>query len=94
LFEALKVQTAAKRTNLIARLPVPGSGVAMDGKAMPNLPPSMVAILGGSRKSGAQTMSRSVVSRRPTDWVVLGSESVRVVVTKNKKLVEFAGAER
>jgi hypothetical protein len=94
LFDALKVQTAAKRTNLVARLPVPGSGVAVDGKAMPDLPGSMVAILGGSRKSGAQTMSRSVVSRRPTDWVVLGSESVRIVVTKNKKLVEFAGAER
>src|SRR5262245_62152369 len=77
LFAALKMQTDAKRTNLVARLPVPGAGVAMDGKAMPNLPPSMVTILGNSRKSGAQTMGRSVVARHPTDWVVLGSESVR-----------------
>jgi hypothetical protein len=39
-------------------------------------------------------MSRSIVARHSTDWVVLGSESVRIVVTRNKKLVEFAGQGR
>lgn len=86
LFAALQRQTAAKRTNLVARLPLPGSGVAMDGKALPNLPGSMVTILGGTRKSGAQPISKALVVRHETDWVVVGSETVRIVVTKNKKL--------
>jgi hypothetical protein len=85
IFRALEVQTAAKRTNLCVRLPVPGVGVALGEKALPNLPPSMVAVLGSTRKSGAQTMSGAVVARHPTEWVLLGSESIRFTVSKNKK---------
>jgi hypothetical protein len=85
IFQALAVQTAARRTNLVVRLPVPGVGVALGEKALPNLPPSMVAVLGSTRKSGAQTVSGAVVARHPTEWVLLGSESIRFVVSKNKK---------
>ena len=55
------------------------------GKSLPNLPPSMVQILGNSRRTGAQTMGGALVSRKSTDWVFQGSESVRFTVTKNKK---------
>jgi hypothetical protein len=88
LFAALKVQTEAKRTNLVLRVPVAAAGVALDGKALPSLPPSMVAILGQSRRSGAQTMGGSLVAREPTEWVVQGSESAKFVVAKNKKTTE------
>jgi hypothetical protein len=85
LFESLRVQTAAKRTNLVVRVPLSGVGVALAGKALPNLPPSMVQILGNSRRTGAQTMSGALVSRKATTWVVQGAETVRFSVVKNKK---------
>jgi hypothetical protein len=87
LFQALEVQTSAKRTNLVVRVPVSDVGVAIDGKSLPSLPPSMVQILGNSRRTGAQAVGGALVSRQPTDWVVQGSESVRFTVTKNKKVL-------
>ena len=88
LFESLKVQTAAKRTNLVVRVPTGGTGVALAGKALPNLPPSMVHILGNTRRTGAQMVTGALVSRHPTEWVLQGSETVRFTVTKNKRTID------
>lgn len=87
VFAALQVQTSAKRTNLVVRVPVNAVGVALKGKSLPNLPPSMVHILGTTRRTGAQTMSGALVSRQNTAWVVQGSDSVRFTVAKHKKIV-------
>lgn len=86
VFEALKVQTSAQRTHLVMRIPLDGVGVALDGNSLPDLPPSMVQILGSTRKTGAQTMAGALVSRQKTNWVIQGSDSARFSVTKNKKL--------
>ncbi|MCS6849614.1 MAG: hypothetical protein NZ700_00415 [Gemmataceae bacterium] len=85
VFEALKLQTSAKRTNLVVRLPLPAVGVALDGKSLPSLPPSMVQIFSNTRRTGAQTMSGALVARQNTPWVVQGSESVKFTVSKNKR---------
>jgi hypothetical protein len=87
VFQALEVQTTAKRTNLVVRVPINAVGVAVNGKSLPHLPPSMVQILGNSRRTGAQTMGGALVSRQATTWVVQGSESVHFTVTKNKKVL-------
>ena len=87
ILDALKVQTLAQHTTLALRVPLPSAGVALGGKSLPNLPPSMVQILGSTRRTGAMSMSGALVSRQPTDWVVQGSESVRFTVVKNKKTV-------
>src|SRR5436190_12671006 len=84
VFQALEVQTSVKRTNLIVRVPVNEVGVALGGRSLPNLPPSMVQILGNSRRTGAQPMSGARVSKQQTAWVVQGNESVRFNVTKHK----------
>jgi hypothetical protein len=86
LFESLRLQARIKRTNLVVRVPIAGAGVALDGRALPNLPPSVVQMLGNTRRTGTQTMSTSLVSRQTTEWVVQGSESVRFTVAKNKKV--------
>ena len=86
IMDAVNVQLAAKRTNLVLRVPLGPSGVAVSGKAMPNLPSSMVQILGNTKRTGAQTMGGSLVARQPTEWVVQGAETVRFTVTKNSKL--------
>jgi hypothetical protein len=86
LLKALKVQTAAKRTNLVVRVPTPAAGVAVGGQALPDLPASMVHILSNSRRTGAQPVTGALVARHPTQWVLNGCESVRFTVTKNKKV--------
>jgi hypothetical protein len=88
VFDAIEVQTSAKRTNLVLRVPTNAVGVALDGKALPNLPPSMVHILAHSRRTGAQAVGGALVSRQNTDWVIQGSESVRFTVSKIKKSIE------
>jgi hypothetical protein len=88
VFESVRVQTSVKRTNLVLRVPVPESGVALGGKALPNLPSSMVQILGNTRRTGAQTMNSALVARQPTDWVVQGSDTVRFTVVRHKKTSE------
>lgn len=88
VFEAVLVQMSVQRTNLVMRLPLPSAGVAVNGKTLPNLPPSMVQILANSRRTGAQTLNSSLVSRRPTDWVIQGSETVRFQVVRHKKTTD------
>ena len=72
---------------MVVRVPIGSTGVALGGKALPNLPPSMVQILGNSRRTGAQPMGGALVSKQQTRWVVQGTESVRFSVTKNKKVL-------
>jgi hypothetical protein len=87
VFKALAVQTQVRRSNLVLRVPLSAAaGVALDGKALPNLPPSMVQLLSNTRKSGAQTVGAALVSRQATDWVISGSEAVKFEVMKNKKV--------
>jgi hypothetical protein len=86
LFASLRVQTEAKRTHLALRVPVKAAGVALPGQSLPNQPPSMVANLGNTRRTGAQPVAGALVARHATDWVVQGSESVRFTVTRNKRL--------
>ncbi len=86
VLEALRVQTGARRTHLVLRVPVGPAGVALGEKALPDLPDSMVHVLGHGRRTGAQTMSRALVSQRPTGWVLHGSETARFTVAKNKKV--------
>ena len=74
---------AARRTNLALRLPMAASGVALDGKSLPDLPASMVHILSNSKRTGAQSLGGALVARQPTDWVIQGSEAVKFTVSKN-----------
>jgi hypothetical protein len=88
VFESLKLQTSAKHTNLVVRVPLSAVGVALGGKALPNLPPGMVQVLGEARRTGAQTMGGALVSRQATRWVVQGTESVHFTVARNKRAAE------
>jgi hypothetical protein len=89
LYQAVEIQLAAKRTNLVLRVPTQGMGVALAGRSLPNLPPSMVQILGNSRRTGAQPIQGSVAAKHETAWVILGSDSVRFQVSKNKRVTEL-----
>jgi hypothetical protein len=85
LFESLYFQTAARRTNLAVRVPMPAAGVTLEGKAFARLPGSMVHILGSSRRTGAQALGSALNASQSTPWVLHGSESVRFAVAKNRR---------
>jgi hypothetical protein len=86
LVEAINLQLAAKRTHLVLRVATGPNGVSLSGKALPNLPGSMVTILGNSKRTGAHTVSSSIFTRQPTEWVVQGGEIIKFTVTKNNKI--------
>ncbi len=88
LFQAVNLQLGAKRTNLVVRVPTQATGVALGGKSLPNLPPSMVHILSNSRRTGAQAMSGALVARTATPWVIVGSDTIRFQVAKNKHVTD------
>jgi hypothetical protein len=85
LLKALNLQIAARRTSLVLRVPTQAVGVALQGKSLPNLPPSMVQIMSQSRRTGVQNISGALVARQATDWVIQGSEYVRFHVSRNKR---------
>ncbi len=85
LMQAVRLQLAAKRTNLVLRVPVSGGGVAVNGKTLPDLPPSMVQILSSSRRTNVQTIYNALVARTPTSWVLQGADSLRFQVAKSDK---------
>jgi hypothetical protein len=86
ILAALQVHLQGQRTSLVLRLPIEDAGVAVGGKSLPDLPPSMIHILGNSRRTGAQTLGGALVSRKPTEWVIQGSEAVRVTVTRQHRI--------
>lgn len=89
VYQALTMITKARRSNLVMRLPTPEVGVSIEGKSLPGLPGSMVQILSGSKRTGVQQMSGSVVARAATPFVITGAgDAIRVSVVKNKKTRE------
>ncbi len=85
LMQAVSIVASARRSTLVIRVPTQDVGVALGDFALPDLPPSMVQILGTGRRTGAQTISGSVVGRTETQWVLQGADSFRFTVSKNKK---------
>jgi hypothetical protein len=85
VLDALRVLNGARRTTLAVRVPVGAHGVATGGKALPRLPGSMVRILADSRRSGAMTMTRALVARQATEWVIQGGEQVKFTVSKTSQ---------
>jgi hypothetical protein len=88
LLDAVKLQLGVKRTNLVLRVPVGATGVAIGGTAMAKLPGSMVQVLGNGRRTGAQPVSEALVARKTTDWVIQGTESVRFTVAARKRAAD------
>lgn len=82
MIHALQVQTQGKRKRLAVLIPIGPSGVHVSGNDMPNLPGSMVQILRNSRRSGARTLKKSLISRHQTQWVIDGQESISFRVQK------------
>jgi hypothetical protein len=84
--QMVRMQMTAKRTTLVVRVPLPGgAGVAFNGKALNNLPPGMVQIMSGNKRTNAQTIQAALVTRSSKNWVLQGSDTLRFQVSKTKR---------
>jgi hypothetical protein len=86
VLQAVKLQTAARRTSLVMRLPIGAHGVAANGKSLPDLPGSMIHILVNGKRTGPLTMTRALTAKTDTRWVILGADSVNFRVSKTRKV--------
>jgi hypothetical protein len=86
LYKAVDVVASGRRTNLVMRVSTPEAGVTIGDHALPDLPASMVQILGSGRRTGAQPITGSVSGRTETPWVLQGSDSFRFTVSRNKRI--------
>jgi hypothetical protein len=88
LLESVQTLLSVKRTHLVLRVPTGPNGVALGGKSLPNLPGSMVQIIGNGKRTGSQPIGGSLVSYETTEWIIQGSETVKFTVTKNNKVTK------
>jgi hypothetical protein len=88
IVDMVRTQLSARRGCLVVRVPLGATGVWLAGKDLPQLPASMVQILGNSRRSGSQTISSALTSRHATAWIIQGQEAVSFRVAKDRKITE------
>jgi hypothetical protein len=82
--KGLASMVSAKRSVLAARVPLKSGGVALGNQALPNLPSGMVQMLGQTRRTGTQTIGAALTARQPTEWVIVGSDSVSFTVAAQR----------
>ncbi|MCE9530466.1 MAG: SpoIVB peptidase S55 [Planctomycetes bacterium] len=82
--KGLQTFTEGKRTTLAARIPLKSSGVAVGDQPLPNLSPGMVQLLGQSRKTGTQLLGSSLSARQPTEWVIVGTDTITFTVAPRR----------
>jgi hypothetical protein len=85
LLESVHFMNEGKRTTLSMRLPLKDMGVSMGAKALPNLPKSMVQMMAQTRKADASPIHQYLTSKEPVPWVLVGSTSFTIKVTRNKR---------
>ena len=88
LYKAVEAVASGRRTELVLRVATQDAGVAIGDHDLPDLPASMVQILGNGRRTGAQPIASSLVGRTETEWVLQGGESFRFTVARNKRVSE------
>jgi hypothetical protein len=72
-----------KRDRMYVRLEVPGEGIAIGPDELPNLPPSMRAILSEAAGDEVSAIRRARVTTRPSPYVLAGSVALQVTVDRH-----------
>jgi len=85
LVKAVETVASARRSTMVLRVSTQAQGVTVGDQVLPDLPASMIQILGNGRRSGAQPIAGSIVGRTETPWVLQGADSFRFQVTRNKR---------
>jgi hypothetical protein len=82
LVETIRFQAAPSRTALYLHLATPERGVAVEGRALPNLPGSVRGVFASSRRTPLSAIRDEVVATTETGWVIEGAQQVKFAVSK------------
>jgi hypothetical protein len=83
LLQALRIQTAPKRTAITLHVLLPERGLAVQGQPLPNLPGSARAVFSSGRQSPEPAVRSDLTSTVETPWVVEGLQTLRFTVAKD-----------
>jgi SpoIVB peptidase S55 len=83
LFELLRMR--AKRNRLYVYVPLKERGITVDGRELPDLPPSVLAVMAGHRRTGMGLMRNSLTAEKATDWVIQGAHRIPFKVVEEKR---------
>ncbi|HUU42585.1 MAG TPA: hypothetical protein VMX57_02335, partial [Planctomycetota bacterium] len=70
-------------TELVFRLSTHHSGMALEGRELPDLPESILSVLGKQPPVGVSRFAAPVVTRVPTEFVILGRQQVEIEIVKD-----------
>jgi len=70
-------------TDLVFRLSSSSSGVAVKGQELPELPGSVVSVLGKQPPTEISQFSKTVVKREPTEFVLVGMQQLQIQIVKD-----------
>ena len=77
-----------RRNNLLyIQTKIPDQGALVEGKELPELPPSILAVMDSKKTSGNSSLLRERVLQEkqlPVDYALSGSKSIRIKVSENK----------
>ncbi|HHT9141280.1 MAG TPA: SpoIVB peptidase S55 domain-containing protein [Candidatus Tripitaka californicus] len=74
------LEDAEPNTNLIVRAVLPKRGITYRGKPLPSLPSSLLSIMSFPNQSGIGRLTEELVSKRPVDWILQGSQNFTLTV--------------
>ena len=80
LLEVLK--RGDRRDQLFIRIEAPGAGLAVGREELPNLPPTMRAVLADSARRQVTGITGALVTKQPMAYVLAGSRTVEVAVSR------------
>jgi hypothetical protein len=78
------IQKSYPRDRLYARLTLNRRGVAIDGKELPELPPSMLSLFLSRRQTGVSNVRSTVVTSEPSELIPNGMQTVPIMVEEAK----------
>ncbi|HLA37080.1 MAG TPA: hypothetical protein VJZ02_01290, partial [Candidatus Brocadiales bacterium] len=74
------LEDAEPNTNLIVRAVLPKRGITYRGKPLPSLPSSLLSIMSFPNQGGIGRLTEELVSKRPVDWILQGSQNFTLTV--------------
>ena len=75
-----------RRNRLFGRVSYQVRGLALGGKALPDLPDSMLQILKTPKQTGATPIKKSLTVHKTVPWVVSGSLTIPFAVAREKRV--------
>jgi len=78
------VRQLERSDHLILYLALPRTGVSERGRALPDLPDSLVRVMALSNQTGVAPVQDALIRRVPTRWVLRGMARMEILVTEEE----------